>query len=132
VGRLKDLHIVSPSRFRYTTFWAPSDFWGPGTLAETVALVAKVAESIKEGESWKIMLRRTCSHIPEVSGLIETLPDCVLRSGGDMLNPEKILLVHIVGEETAVSLLSPDQILDLESDMIPPAAWGKDETVPAG
>jgi len=124
VARLRYLHAIQPDRFQYTRSWVPADHWvGPG-LDEVVELVSKVGEEIPDGESWKIVLNRTGRHLDGIAEFVDTLSRCILRLRSDLVNPDRIVYVHMIGRETAVSLLRPGDILDtasLEPDIFRPA-----------
>ena len=117
VGRLRYLHAISPDKFQYTRSWVPIDHWCSGNLDEIVDLVSRVGEEVGEEESWKIILDRTGCRMKGIEKLVETLSHCILRSGADLSNPQRIIYIHIIGQEAAVSLLDPDDILEATSQV---------------
>lgn len=124
VARLSYLHRIAPERFEFTRIWLPADRWCRSELGEIADLVSEAGEKIEEGETWKIVLQRTESPIENIGRLIDTLSHCVLKPNPDMMGPRKVIYIHVIGQETAVSLLDPDDMLKIPPRV--PAIWIQD------
>lgn len=117
IGRLRYLHDLEPEKFQFTLYWSPVDGWCMSNLQDIVELVSRMAEDIKEDESWKIVLKRTQCGNGGIGKLVDTLSHCVLKPRSDILNPQRIIFIHMMGGETAVSLLSPNEMLEVSSKL---------------
>ncbi len=116
IGRLRYLNGLQPERFVYISSWVPCDYWCPSSLEEILGLVKRVAQVITDEESWKIVLKRTQTPFPDIGKLIEDLPRCVSGPRSDLISPQRIIYVHMIGCETCVSLLGMDDILEVQAE----------------
>jgi tRNA acetyltransferase TAN1 len=77
-------------------------------------IAVKLAEGLRKDEKYRITVekRRT-----SISGraLIEAIANRIDRKV-DLDEPDKIVLVQILGEVTGVSVISPDKILSVERE----------------
>jgi len=114
IDRLRSLLLERPWEFRYTLKVTPIT----GTVAsdpkEIADLAAKLSEIMKKDEKYRITVekRRT-----SISGraLIEAVAERIDREV-DLDEPDKIVLIQIVGEITGVSVIPPDKILSVERE----------------
>jgi tRNA acetyltransferase TAN1 len=89
-----------------------------GTVAsdpeEIAEFAAKLGEALKKDEKYRVTVekRRT-----SISGraLIEAVAERIDREV-DLDEPDKIVLIQIVGEVTGVSVIPPDKILSVERE----------------
>ena len=121
IGRLRYLYALEPEKFQYTMSWVPADFWCSNSVDDVVDLVSRAGKDVGEEESWKIVVRMTESEVKGVDNLVDTLSRCIVSPRVNLANPEKIVYVHFIGGEASVSLLGPDDILEIAPDMpMPP------------
>ena len=114
VERLRSLLLERPWEFRYTLKVTPIT----GTVASDPQgieeLAVKLAEGLGKDEKYRITVekRRT-----SISGraLIEAIANRIDRKV-DLDEPDKIVLVQILGEVTGVSVIPPDKILSVERE----------------
>jgi tRNA acetyltransferase TAN1 len=114
IERLRSLLLDRPWEFRYTLKVTPIT----GTVASDPQgieeFAVKLAESLRKDEKYRITVekRRT-----SISGraLIEAIANRIDRKV-DLDEPDKIVLVQILGEVTGVSLIPPDKILSVERE----------------
>jgi tRNA(Ser,Leu) C12 N-acetylase TAN1 len=119
IRRLDYLWNLEPEKFRFSRNWVPVDRWCKSDLGQISDAVSEIGEGIQEEESWKILLRRSDSPSINTGKLIDILSHCILKPRSTLLNPQRIVLVHIIGAETAVSLLRPEDMLEI-GDMSKP------------
>jgi hypothetical protein len=115
VRRLRYLHAIQPDRFSYTRSWVPADFWCGSDPDSVVDLAIKVAGGIHKSESWKIVLKRAKCPSSNLLPLVRTLSHRIARPRPDLMNPDKVLYIHLIGREAAVSLLRSDEMLEIPS-----------------
>ncbi len=113
VRRLRYLYAIQPERFSYTRCWIPADFWCTSDPVRVAELASKVADGIREGEGWKMVVYRTGGPSSALARLVEVLWHRIARPRPDLVSPERILYIHIIGREAAVSLLRPDEMLEI-------------------
>ena len=114
IDRLRSLLLERPWEFRYTLKVTPII----GTVASDPQriedLAVKLAEVLKKDEKYRITVekRRT-----SISGraLIEAVANRIDREV-DLDEPDKIVLIQILGEVTGVSVIPPDKILSVERE----------------
>jgi tRNA acetyltransferase TAN1 len=114
IERLRSLLLERPWEFRYTLKVTPIT----GTVASDPQgieeFAVKLAEGLRKDEKYRITVekRRT-----SISGraLIEAIANRIDRKV-DLDEPDKIVLVQILGEVTGVSVIPPDKILSVERE----------------
>jgi tRNA acetyltransferase TAN1 len=114
IDRLRLLLLERPWEFRYTLKVTPIT----GTVASDAERIeefaVKLAEGLRKDEKYRITVekRRT-----SISGraLIEAIANRIDRKV-DLDEPDKIVLVQILGDVTGVSVIPPDKILSVERE----------------
>jgi len=114
VDKLRSLLLERPWEFRYTLKVTPITGTVPSDPQGIEDFVVKSAESLKKNEKYRITVekRRT-----SISGraLIEAIAKRIDREV-DLDEPDKIVLIQILGEVTGVSVIPPDKILSVERE----------------
>ncbi len=123
VRRLRYLYAIQPDRFSYTRSWVPADFWCGSDADSVVNLASKVADGIHRGESWKMVLHRAMCPSSNLLPLVNILSHRIATPRPDLMSPDKVLYIHLIGREAAVSLLRSDEMLEIPSQ---PASFSID------
>ena len=114
VDKLRSLLLERPWEFRYALKVTPITGTVTSDLQGIEDFAAKSAESLKKDEKYRITVekRRT-----SISGraLIEAIAKRIDREV-DLDEPDKIVLIQILGEVTGVSVIPPDKILSVERE----------------
>jgi len=114
IEKLRSLLLERPWEFRYTLKVTPIAGTVPSDPQGIEDFAVKLAESLKEDEKYRITVekRRT-----SISGraLIEAIAKRIDREV-DLDEPDKIVLIQILGEVTGVSVIPPDKILSVERE----------------
>jgi tRNA acetyltransferase TAN1 len=114
VEELRSLLLQRPWEFRYTLKVTPLMGIVPSDPQRIEDFAVELASSLKKDERFRITVekRRT-----SISGraLIEAIARRIDRKV-NLDDPNKILLIQIVGEVTGVSLIGPDKILSVERE----------------
>ncbi len=111
IEKLKDLLQEEAYGFHFVLKLTPLELFVPSTLEEILNATSQLKDKIKKGEKFKIELQkrfttlRSADIIQEVASLIE--------HDVDLSNPDKILLIQIVGEHTGLSVLKPNDIISV-------------------
>jgi tRNA acetyltransferase TAN1 len=114
VDRLRSLLLERPWEFRYTLKVTPISGTVESDPQQIVDFAAKLSEALKKDEKYRITVekRRT-----SISGraLIEAVAERIDRKV-DLDEPDKIILIQIIGEITGVSVIPQDKILSVERE----------------
>jgi tRNA acetyltransferase TAN1 len=114
IEKLRSLLLERPWEFRYTLKVTPITGTVPSDPEGIEDFAVKLAESLKNDEKFRITVekRRT-----SISGraLIEAIAKRIDREV-DLDEPDKIVLIQILGEVTGVSVIPPDKILSVERE----------------
>ncbi|MCP3683450.1 MAG: hypothetical protein GY861_12255 [bacterium] len=113
VKALLELCYGNPSLFSVTNRYIPVEKWCESEIPEIQATIRSMVSRIGIEEKWKMGLNKR--HWDKVHGteLIIQLTDVIDREHVDLVNPDKIVQVEIVGDDTGVSLLNSDEVLDV-------------------
>lgn len=114
VRKLTEVCKNNPERFTRTFRWTPVDRWCHTDVGEMQAIVRDLASSIGENESWKMTIeKRQCSeHERE---LITKLTSVIDKANVNLSDPDRIIKVDILGNETGISLLHRDELLSVSN-----------------
>lgn len=109
IRELKTLFNKDPSGFQYTLKWVPVDLWTSSDMESMREAVAKVKNKIEHGERWRMTVeKRRCTLYHKID-LIKVLAK-LIDEKVDLTNPDKILLIDIIGKYAGISVLSPHEI----------------------
>jgi len=113
VGRLNDLCRADPNLFVATHHYIPIDFWCKSEVAVMQKNIKPFASDIGEAERWKMNVSKR--HWGKLGGteLIIKLTEVIDRENVDLDSPQKIVQVEIIGKEAGISLLQPEDLLDI-------------------
>jgi len=114
IEKLCSLLLERPWEFRYTLKVTPITGTVPSDPQGIEDFAVKLAESLKEDEKYRITVekRRT-----SISGraLIEAIAKRIDRKV-DLDEPDRVVLIQILGDVTGVSVIPPDRILSVERE----------------
>jgi tRNA acetyltransferase TAN1 len=113
VNALVELCKNEPEMFNVTHKYIPIDSWCKSEVADMQRVIKGFVKEIGTDEKWKMSLNKRRWDKMHGTQLILTLTDVIDRPKVDLVNPEKIVQVEIIGEETGISLLLPDEILEV-------------------
>ncbi len=105
---------LPPDSFENTFKWVPIETWVRSDVKEMAEVLKGYNEKIDEDESWKLMLFKRQYDDHSTTELIKLLTEHIHRENVDLKNPEKLVVVEIVGDKTGLSLLGKDEYLDTQ------------------
>ncbi|MBI4170483.1 MAG: THUMP domain-containing protein [Candidatus Aenigmarchaeota archaeon] len=100
--------------FENTFKWVPIETWVSSDVKEMSKALKGYNEKIGEDESWKLMLFKRQYDDHSTTELIKLLTEHIERKNVDLKNPEKLVVVEIVGDKAGLSLLDKDEYLDTQ------------------
>lgn len=109
IKELKTLFSHDPGRFQYTSKWIPVDFWTNSDIELMREAVEHARGKIKHGEGWRMTVERRRYTLYHKIDIIMALAGLV-EEKVDLTNPDKILLIDIIGKSAGVSIILPNEV----------------------
>jgi tRNA acetyltransferase TAN1 len=98
-----------PYEFRYALRIIPVERVVPTDLDEVKRVAEELAANIGENETFRVTVEKRFTSLHS-RDLIETVATDIDRKV-DLKNPDKILLIEVVGGITGISLIEPNEVL---------------------
>ncbi len=109
VEQLREILKERPYEFRYTFRVIPVEKVVRTDLREIERTAVELASKIKENESFRVTVEKRFTDT-STKDMIEAAAASIERKV-DLRNPDKIILVEVVGGLTGISIIKPGQIL---------------------
>lgn len=104
--------------FRFAIKWVPVDFWCETSLDSIKkAIDDNVAGSIGENETWGLKVEKRRWQKYHTIQIIEHLAAGIDRKV-NLRRPDKLILIDVLGERTAISLLKPGETFSTTAGMM--------------
>jgi tRNA(Ser,Leu) C12 N-acetylase TAN1 len=110
--RLRALFDQDPLVFQHTLKWVPVDLWTRSDMDSMKRAVAELKSKIHADERWRMTVekrRYTRYHKVEIVRELANLIDEKV----DLISPDKILRVDIIGPYTGISILTPRDVFSV-------------------
>jgi tRNA acetyltransferase TAN1 len=114
IHALRTLFKDRPWEFKYTLKLVPIQRVVPAQIPEIETAALEVAKSIAVNEKFRITIEKRHTALSS-----KPIIDCVAKKidrSVDLDEPDKILLIEIIGELAGLSLLTPNDILSVERE----------------
>jgi tRNA acetyltransferase TAN1 len=111
--KLTQLCREEPGDFLNSYNYIPIDIWTSSEFEEMEESVKKLAEGIKEDETWRMTVNKRFYNKYHTREIIEGLAKHISGGGVDLKNPQKIIQVEIIGKQAGISLLEPSDIFSV-------------------
>lgn len=111
IEKLRNILKERPYEFRYSLRIIPIQKVTRTDLGEIEHIVTQLAAEIKENETFRITIEKRFTNMSS-KDIIETAAANIERKV-DLINPDKIVLVEVVGGFTGVSVLKPSDIISI-------------------
>ncbi len=98
-----------PYEFRYALRIIPVERAVPTDLDEIKRVASELAANIGENETFRVTVEKRFTSLHS-RDFIEAAATGIDRKV-DLKNPDKILLIEVIGELTAISLIKPSEVL---------------------
>jgi tRNA acetyltransferase TAN1 len=105
-----------PYEFRYALRILPIDQVVPTDLAKIKEATAELAKKISENETFRVTVEKRFTTL-HTKDLIEAAAGNI-KNRVNLENPDKILLIEVLGALTGVSLLKPSDILGVVKEKL--------------
>lgn len=111
VKKLRSILKRRPYDFRYSLRIIPIQKVIRTDLKEIEKVVAELSTEIKEKETFRVTVEKRFTHISS-KNVIEAAAANVSRKV-DLTNPNRVILIEIVGGFTGISILKPSDIISI-------------------
>ena len=111
--RLKKICEADPKIFSLTHRYTPIDVWCKSDIRTMQQEIKKLASKIEESQKWRISVNKRFWDKMGEKELISKLAEVVTPNSISLENPNKIIQVEIIEKETGISLLDPEDILNI-------------------
>ena len=114
IEKLRNILKERPYEFRYSLRIIPIQKVTRTDLGEIERVVTQLASEIKENESFRVTVEKRFTHISG-KDIIEAAAANIERKV-DLVNPDKIVLIEVVGGFTGISVLKPSDIISVAKE----------------
>jgi len=99
--------------FEFAIKWVPVDYWCDSDLeAIRKLLETKVRDQIAEGETWGLQVAKRRWEQYHTRDIVVNLARAIDRKV-DLRRPDKLVRVDMMGRQTAISVLRPDEVFSV-------------------
>jgi tRNA acetyltransferase TAN1 len=103
--------VEDPLRIRYLLRLIPVDTVVDTNIEKIVGAVSSLASRIKENDTFRITIEKRRTSLSSLE-VIRAVANVINRSV-NLKNPDWIVLVEIIGKDAGVSVIKPDQMLNV-------------------
>ncbi len=112
VERLRAIAEKSPWDFRYILKVLPIEAVVPSTIEEISKVALEFSRRLPDQATYKIEVKIRLANLSKrdiIESIAPKIPNKV-----NLTNPDKIILIEVIGESTGISLLEPKDILSIQ------------------
>jgi tRNA acetyltransferase TAN1 len=117
IKAIRDLRVLlkeRPWEFKYTLKLAPIQEVVESSLDAIVGAAVALAEGIETGEKFRVTVEKRHTDLSSKT-IIDTIAKRIERKV-DLDNPDKIVLVEVIGHLAGLALISSDDTLSIERE----------------
>lgn len=113
IHRCRELLQEGKVRFDFAVKWVPVDYWCWTDLESIKQLIdEKVLPLIQPEETWAMQVNKRRWQTYHTIDIVMALAKDIDRKV-NLSHPDKIVWIDVIGNETAVSVLKPDEIFSV-------------------
>lgn len=113
VRKCRELFNTDPQAFQWALKWLPVDYWCDTDLESIKKVIdIHIKDQIQEDQTWGMKLKKRRWQEYHSIDIVNFLAEDIDRQV-NLSNPDWIIWVDVLGRETAISLLNPDDIFSL-------------------
>ena len=114
ISKLRNVLKYRPWQFRYILKVKPVEEVVPCDISAIGEAVVKKAKKVKANETFRVSLEKRRSRVSSRE-IIDAVASKVPRKV-ELRNPDKIVLIEVIGNVAGVSIISPESILGIEKE----------------
>lgn len=111
IKKLREIALDDPNSFRFILKIQPIQKIVNTNITEMVDWVKNNKDNISKSETFKILIEKRSTDLSREE-LISTLAE-LIDNKVDLDNPDKILMVQILGDYTGLSIIEPNDIVSI-------------------
>ena len=100
--------------FRFCLKFIPIQEWVTTDLNLICNKVSTLSHAVTEEDSWRIMVKKRYSSLNRKTLIEQAALHVPYGKGVSLEHPDKIIRIEIVGRQTGISILTPNQMISLE------------------
>lgn len=112
VDQLRKMIREKPWEFKYILKIVPIHRIISASIENIKQVALSIAEGIENDQKYKISIRKRSTNISSNSLIEKIAPE--INKKVNLMNPDLILLIEIIGDVAGISLLKPSSILSVE------------------
>lgn len=112
VADIRALCLDHPELFQQTHHWVPIDRWVSCEEAEMVNAARELGKGINDTERWMMHLHKRHMQA-HTTDLLMLLTEPIEVGVVDLENPDKIVVVEILGDRVGMALVQSEELLDV-------------------
>jgi tRNA acetyltransferase TAN1 len=116
IARLRAMLAQDPFAFQHTHRWLPIEQWAAAEAREVAHFAEHALAEIAPDESWSIRAERHSSRL-EPSLLVNALARDIDNRHVSLEDPDKTVLMEIVGQRAGLAVVQKDQVLSVDQEM---------------
>ncbi len=114
IPNLRNLLLKNPWQFRYVLKIKPIEEVVESSIQKIQSAVARKIHKINLNETFRIALEKRRSDLASKE-IIDTVASGIKRKV-ELKNPDKIILIEVIGSLTGVSIIDPDGVFSVEKE----------------
>jgi len=111
IHKLKEYFKENLQFIKFTLRYLPIEIMVRSEIDNIIEAINKLKNKIKSDESYKILIEKRHTYL-ERKDIINKIAS-ILNNKVDLKNPNKIILIEILGERTGISIIEPDDIISV-------------------
>ncbi|MHA1249234.1 MAG: THUMP domain-containing protein [Candidatus Helarchaeota archaeon] len=112
VRKLKTIFMIELKYVQFIQKITPLELIVNSTIDKIIEAVDRLKYKIREDETFRITINKRHSHIDR-NELIKAIADTISRRV-DLKNPDKTILIEIIGDKSGVSIIEKGDILSIQ------------------
>ena len=114
VQKLREMLRRSPAEFRYTLKVVPIETVVPTRLKDIEEAATQLSAKIGENETFRVTVEKRHTEL-STKKIIEAAAKHIDREV-NLKNPDRIVLIEVMGGATGISVIKPDDILSIAKE----------------
>lgn len=100
--------------FRFCLKFIPIQEWVTTDLNLICSKISEMSREISEEDAWRIMIKKRYSSLKRKIIIEQAALQVPHGKGVSLEHPDKIIRIEIIGRQTGISILTPNQMISIE------------------
>lgn len=113
IRKCRELFNTDPRAFQWAVKWLPVDYWCNSNLESVKQVIDECIKGRIQGDqTWAMRVKKRRWQKYHTIDIVKYLTEGIVGKV-NLNNPDRIIWVDVIGRETAISLLNPEDIFSL-------------------